>query len=237
MNEIRRYLEERHSAARKGIERGKGAGIVRKVSSWEMRQSAKVKGTKLLYPWSKVKIKKLLEEGRPLQLHLGSGGHPLDGWVNVDIIGMGPDLYWDLRSGIPFPDGSASAVFLEHVCEHFTLTDDLDLLDECHRVLAPGGIVRIGVPDFGRYLESYAGDGAFVEEMRPGRPTRLIAVGEVALNHGHRSVWDAETLEAVLMSCGFVDARRRDWGDTDLDPPPDSEKRRPESVYAEARRP
>ena len=62
-------------------------------------------------------------------------------------------------------------------------------------------------------------------------------MGEVALGHGHRSVWDGETLEAVLTEAGFVDAKRRDWGDTDLDSSPDSEKRRPESVYAEAKRP
>ena len=119
--------------------------------------------------------------------------------MNIDILGMDPDLYWDLRSGIPFPDGSASAVFLEHVLRALharpTTSTCSSSAGACSR---PGGIVRIGVPDFGRYLESYAGDGAFIDELRPGRPTRLLAVGEVALGHGHRSVWDGETLEAVL---------------------------------------
>ena len=56
-----------------------------------------------------------------------------------------------------------------------------------------------GVPDFGRYLESYAGDRAFIEARatRAGR-RRCWPVAEVALGHGHRSVWDAETLERVL---------------------------------------
>jgi predicted SAM-dependent methyltransferase len=200
-----------------------------------MREFAKVNGTRALAPWSKRQAKRVLEEGGPLRLHLGSGGHPLDGWVNIDILGMEPDLYWDLRSGIPFPDGSAEAVFLEHVIEHFTLADDLDLLIECRRVLRPGGIIRLGVPDFGRYLESYATDGAFIDRLRPDRPTRLLAVGEVAQEHGHRSVWDGETLELVLTEAGFKDARRRDFGDSELDPVPDSAMREPESVYAEAR--
>jgi predicted SAM-dependent methyltransferase len=237
VSSIRAYLEERRAAATRGLERGPGVDVLRRVMPHGLRQSAKVNGTKLLMPWSKLRIKRILDEGRPLRLHLGSGGHPLDGWVNIDILGMEPDLYWDLRSGIPFPDGSAEAVFLEHVIEHFTLADDLDLLEDCRRVLAPGGIIRLGVPDFGRYLESYAGDGAFIEQLRPGRPTRLLAAAEVALGHGHRSVWDGETLEKVLTESGFADARRRDWGDTGLEPSPDSEKRRPESVYAEARKP
>ena len=122
---------------------------------------------------------------------------------------MHPDVYWDLRRGVPFPDECAQAAFLEHVLEHFSLGDVVAVLKECHRVLAPGGIVRIGVPDFGRYLESYSGDRSFIEELRPGRPTPLLAVGEVALNHGHRSVWDGPTLVAVLEEAGFVEARRR----------------------------
>jgi predicted SAM-dependent methyltransferase len=231
------YVDSRAAAATRGIERGGGAKLLRRVSTHGMRQAAKVNGTRLLMPWSKHQIRRLLAEGRPLRLHLGSGGHPLDGWVNIDILGMEPDVYWDLRSGIPFPDGSVEAVFLEHVVEHFTLADDIALLSECRRVLAPGGIIRLGVPDFGRYLESYAADGAFIEQLRPGRPTRLLAVGEVALDHGHRSVWDGETLELVLEESGFVDARRRAYGESDLSPVPDSPMREPESVYAEARRP
>jgi SAM-dependent methyltransferase len=236
MGEIRSYLDGRRAAAQRGLDRGRGACILRRVTTWEMRQSAKVNGTRLLVPWSRRRAGRLAEAGGPLRLHLGSGGHPLEGWVNVDVLGMEPDLYWDLRLGLPFPDASASAVFLEHVCEHFTLAADLELLAECRRVLAPEGIVRVGVPDFGAYLESYAGDGAFIDRLRPGRPTRLLAVAEVALGHGHRSVWDGETLVAVLAESGFVDGRRRVYGDSDLGPAPDSPKRAAETVYAEARR-
>jgi predicted SAM-dependent methyltransferase len=155
--------------------------------------------------------------------------------VNVDLVGMGSDLRWDLTRKLPFADGSADAVFLEHVLEHFPLGTVLEMLAECRRVLAPGGILRAGVPDFGRYAESYAGDRAFLEERRPGRPTPLLALAEVALGHGHRSVWDAETLELALSEAGLVDARRRAFGDTDLEEPPDNPKREAESVYAEAR--
>lgn len=237
MGELRRYVTERQAAATRGAQRGRAAAVLRRVSSHGLRQSAKVVGTRLLEPWSRTQIRRLLRDGSPLRLHLGSGGHPLEGWVNVDVLGMEPDLYWDLGRGLPFPDGCAEAVFLEHVIEHFTLADDLDLLAECSRVLGPGGIVRLGVPDFGRYMQSYASDGAFIDRERPGRPTRLLAAGEVALGHGHRSVWDCETLVLLLEEGGFTDARCRPWGDSDLEPAPDSPLREPESVYAEARKP
>jgi predicted SAM-dependent methyltransferase len=234
MGEIRRYLDEREAARTRGIERGAAVRLLRHVSSFELRQSAKVHATKALAPVERRRAREL-GRARPLLLHLGSGWHELPGWVNVDLVGMGSDLRWDLTRKLPFPDGSADAVFLEHVLEHFPLGTVLDMLAECRRVLAPGGILRAGVPDFGRYAESYAGDRAFLEERRPGRPTPLLALAEVALSHGHRSVWDAETLERVLAESGLVEVRRRDFGDTDLEESPDNPLREAESVYAEGR--
>ncbi|HXZ57300.1 MAG TPA: hypothetical protein VEG40_06940, partial [Gaiellaceae bacterium] len=70
-----------------------------------------------------------------------------------------------------------------------------------------------------------------------GRPTALLAVAEVALGHGHRSVWDAETLERVLTESGFEEVQRRAFGESALDPAPDNPEREGESVYAEARKP
>jgi predicted SAM-dependent methyltransferase len=236
MGELRRYLDERESARTRGLQRGPAVAALRRVSSFEVRQAAKVRGTALLAPRERRRAEQLLATHRPLLLHLGAGVHKPPGWVNVDVLGMSPDLYWDLRRQLPFPDGSAQGVLLEHVLEHFTLADDLDLLGECRRLLAPGGIVRVGVPDFGRYLESYAGDGAFVDERRPGRPTRLLAVAEVALGHGHRSVWDGETLELLLREAGFGDVSRRSFGDSALEPAPDNPAREPETVYAEGRK-
>jgi len=234
VGEIRRYLDEREAAQTRGLGRGPAVRLLRRVSSFELRQSAKVHATKALAPLERRRARSL-GEARPLRLHLGSGGHELTGWVNVDLVGMGSDLRWDLTRKLPFADGSADAVFLEHVLEHFPLETVLEMLAEGRRVLAPGGILRAGVPDFGRYAESYAGDRAFLEERRPSRPTPLLALAEVALGHGHRSVWDAETLELALEESGLVDVRRRAFGDTDLEESPDSPLREAESVYAEGR--
>jgi predicted SAM-dependent methyltransferase len=211
--------------------------LLRRISSHDTRQKGKVHATTLLLPLSRRKARSLQDRQTGLKLHLASGAHKLPGWVNIDIVGMHPDLYWNLRRGIPFPDGSAEAVFLEHFLEHLTYSDVLDILDECRRVLAPGGKIRVGVPDFGRYMRSYAGDGSFIDEVRPGRPTPLLAVAEVALAHGHRSVWDAATLEQILTEAGFAGARACKFGESELDPPPDNPLREPESIYAEAEKP
>ena len=110
-------------------------------------------------------------QNAPLRLHLGSGRTPKPGWVNIDLVGYPGDLYWNLLRPLPFATSSVDAIFDEHVLEHFGLADALGIVKESFRVLRPRGILRIGVPDLGRYIEAYAGDGSFFEEVRPGRPT------------------------------------------------------------------
>jgi predicted SAM-dependent methyltransferase len=231
---VRAYLEQLDTRGTTPLERGRAVRMLRHVSTHRFRQRGKLAATTLLWPRSVLEARAIRRRGGELRLHLASGDHKPAGWVNIDIFGMDPDLCWDLRRGIPFPESSAKAVFLEHFLEHLTLRQGLDLLDECRRVLAPGGVIRVSVPDLEKYLRSYAGDRAFIERLRPGRPTTLLAVAEVALAHGHRSMWDEETLKRVLHDAGFRGAEGRAFGDSRLRPAPDNPLRQPESVYVEA---
>jgi len=169
-----------------------------------------------------------------LRLHLGSGGNNLPGWVNVDLVGARADVTWDLRRPLPIPDGAADAVFLEHVLEHMTVAEGMAVLRHAFAVLAPGGVLRVGVPDAGLYACSYAGGDGAIDQLRPGRPTRMLALAEVFQEHGHVSAWDGETLVLVIGSVGFTGAEVMPGGTSRLDPAPDSPERIPESVYVEA---
>jgi predicted SAM-dependent methyltransferase len=177
-----------------------------------------------------------LSKRRPLLLHLGSAGNRLDRWVNIDMLrpGRSLDLYWDLRRGIPFGSGSVDAIFAEHLFEHLTLDDGIRLLSECRRVLAPSGVVRIGVPDLDRYVASYLGDDDLIDIVRPGRPTRAMALGEPFFLHGHRTMYDFETLQYALEKSGFDVVERSKSGSGRIDPSPDSPLRRAETLYVEA---
>jgi predicted SAM-dependent methyltransferase len=181
---------------------------------------------------------RLLARSSPLRLNLGSGASPIRGWVNVDLIGHKPDLAWDLTVPLPLADGGVEAVFSEHLLEHLPLTTALDLIRECNRLLAPGGTLRVGVPDAGAYLRAYDGDDqSFIEATRPGRPTRLLAVREVFQEHGHRSAYDFQTLALFFEASGFRGVDRRASGESRLQPCPDSEHRRQETLYVEGIKP
>ena len=171
----------------------------------------------------------------PLQFHLGSGGTPKSGWVNIDLVGDPVNLAWNCERRLPFGDATVDALFHEHLLEHLPLKSGLDLTIECHRLLKPGGILRVGVPDVARYLRSWLDQShEFVESVRPGRPTPFLAVQEVFYCYGHRAMYDFETLALLCRAAGFEVIEQRDFGDSRLSPCPDSEHRRPETLYVEA---
>ena len=66
---------------------------------------------------------------------------------------------WNLRRGIPFADDTFDVVYHSHFLEHLERASTLEFLTECHRVLRPGGMLRVVVPDLhilvSSYLESY----------------------------------------------------------------------------------
>ncbi len=61
----------------------------------------------------------------------------------------------DLRKGIPLEDSSADAVYHSHVLEHIDRELVAGFLAEIRRVLRPGGVHRIVVPDLECYAREY----------------------------------------------------------------------------------
>ena len=61
----------------------------------------------------------------------------------------------DLRKGIPYPDGSVDAVYHSHFLEHLDPPVARRFVREVHRVLKPGGVQRIVVPDLERLCTEY----------------------------------------------------------------------------------
>jgi predicted SAM-dependent methyltransferase len=66
----------------------------------------------------------------------------------------------DVRRRIPFPDSSISCIYSSHTFEHFTYEESRAVARECFRVLRPGGILRIVVPDLGIMVRDYLADTA-----------------------------------------------------------------------------
>jgi predicted SAM-dependent methyltransferase len=89
-------------------------------------------------------------------LNLGCGTRFHPDWMNIDFVSSGPEVMsCDLRKGIPFPDASFEVIYHSHLLEHFPRAQAAMFLQECHRVLKSGGILRIVVPDLEGIVRSY----------------------------------------------------------------------------------
>ena len=85
-----------------------------------------------------------------MKLNLGSGDHPVPGWVNIDAFGGArADMFADLRH-LPFRDDSMSHIYAGHVLEHIPPDDLPAVLAEVRRVLAPSGRFCVVGPDCDR---------------------------------------------------------------------------------------
>jgi SAM-dependent methyltransferase len=96
----------------------------------------------------------LPEATQYLNLGCGSRYHP--DWINIDIAPHGPAvIQHDISRGIPLPDASCDVIYHAAVLEHMRRANAAAFLAECHRVLKPGGIVRVGVPDLEKICQLY----------------------------------------------------------------------------------
>jgi SAM-dependent methyltransferase len=104
------------------------------------------------------------------RLHLGCGARFHPACVNVDLRPQHASvLRHDVTQPLPFPSGSFDAVFHSHLLEHVPTDKVAGFIAECRRVLRPGGILRVAVPDLEQIVRLYlqaldkatAGDAAW----------------------------------------------------------------------------
>ncbi len=99
-------------------------------------------------------------------VNIGCGNRTHLDWVNLDLVSHLPDvIQHDLQTGLPFPDQTCDAVYHSHVLEHLSQEEGRKLITECWRVLKPGGILRVVVPDLENIARAYV--NAIDDSERP----------------------------------------------------------------------
>jgi len=188
------------------------------------------------YQRSKFRIRRLLRGAKEIYLEVGAGDMKGEnGWTTLDMT-RNCDLFWDLRNGIPFPAGSISKIYSSHFLEHLSFSEGQVFLDECLRVLVPGGEFSICVPNARIYIEAYMSNQKLDENLFCGhRPafnntTVIDYVNYMSYMDGHHKyMFDQENLVHILKSRGFKNVHQRGF-DSSLD----SLERDFESIYAAA---
>jgi predicted SAM-dependent methyltransferase len=136
------------------------------------------------------------------KVDLGCGKGKLPGYIGIDsepIEGV-VDYVMDVRSGLPFVDEEVDEIYTSHFLEHLTGPECLKLLEECHRVLKPSGIMEIIVPDFVWCLEEFLKTD---EEERWGFPAARIFGIQDKPGEYHKNGFTRERLMGILRAAGF----------------------------------
>jgi SAM-dependent methyltransferase len=90
------------------------------------------------------------------KLHLGCGNIRLPEFCNVDILNtMAVDVVSDISKLDNFSNNSIDLIYACHVLEHFSHEEVKKVLSRWYQVLAPGGELRISVPDIDRIVKIY----------------------------------------------------------------------------------
>jgi predicted SAM-dependent methyltransferase len=160
-----------------------------------------------------LRIPPAAEPAPPLKLHLGCGARHIPGFVHVDVA-PAPHVDWVARVErlSMFGDNAAELIYASHVLEHFGRAEFPRVLAEWHRVLKPGGVLRLSVPDFAACAKLYYEKG--LEDGLNGL-IGLICGGQRNAYDFHKIIFDETFLTQALHEVGFTEVRRWDWRATE----------------------
>ena len=121
----------------------------------------------------------------------------------LDVIGLFSDIryknvcqidpemiHWDVNNGLPFHDNVFDIVYHSHFITHIDRDVAFFVTKECHRILRPGGIVRVVLPDLEQIVNLYNEAMADLDAARPGGNEKYAeAVDQLFELMVRRSAW------------------------------------------------
>lgn len=178
----------------------------------EIRTEAHLAGVRVkrrVYPSVRAKERALMQMNG-IKLHFGCGPRILPDWVNIDGWSFpGIDFATDLRQPLPLDDASCRVIFTEHVFEHIDTDFRMSVLREFHRILQPGGTLRIVVPDCEQFVNAYTRrDGTWFDTVLGISTGGAEGLNKVFTMHTHRVIDDWDSLSAALREAGFSHVER-----------------------------
>ena len=138
-------------------------------------------------------------------VNLGCGAQSGPEYINVDIV-PAPHIHYvhDIKVLDMFASESVDLLYASHVMEHIPRHALDAVIAEWRRVLKPGGILRISVPDFDNLLKIYTASGNDINAIL----AQLL--GQEPPYNNHYSVWNWEFIKNFFIERSFTEVRRWD---------------------------
>ncbi len=115
--------------------------------------------------------------------------------------------YLDVSRRFRFADSTFECVYASHVLEHLDPEVAEHTLREVHRILRPGGVARLAVPDLDQVIAQYDPDDPepFLSGIYEAHSSRRSASSR------HRWQYNASSLAELLRRAGFRQVERREY--------------------------
>lgn len=175
------------------------------------------------------RIKQYIKSYNVRKLQLGSGENVAEGWLNTDLLPLDTRIiFLDITVRFPFEDNVFDYIFSEHLIEHISYDKGYLMLQECYRVLKPGGIIRIATPDLLFLIELFRKDKMqkqkdYIQWMIDtyNSPNNIYSetfvINNLFHNWGHQFIYDFDVLKKTLENIGFISVIKSTVGDSDHD--------------------
>lgn len=136
------------------------------------------------------------------KINVGCGNNKIDGYINIDISSFHhPDLVYDIREGLPFPDNCAREILCFHTIEHIEEVFHSFILQEFFRVLVPEGLLLISYPEFIKVATNYINNHLGMRDFWK----KTIYGLQRAKGDYHVSLMNSDIFAELMQSVGFVD--------------------------------
>jgi predicted SAM-dependent methyltransferase len=115
----------------------------------------------------------------------------MPGYVNVDLYAPEADVRGDIRE-LSF--GDVDEVLMEHVLEHISFRDELDVMRRVHGWMRPGGELTVEVPDMNLVTR---------EAMKNPDWVRYLYGSQEHEGEVHRNGFTLQSVSWLLEAAGF----------------------------------
>ncbi len=151
------------------------------------------------------------------RLNIGCGKFPRPGWINLDNkVRPGVDCVADLRAALPFTDATFDYAVAIHVFPHIPLAGLAPALARVRRVLKPGGVLRLALPDLEKAIEAYrrrdAGYFAVPDAQWQSLGAKLVA--QIVWHNDVVTPFTFDLAAEALAKAGYAGATRCGFRET-----------------------
>jgi len=173
------------------------------------------------------------------RLNWGCGDYPEPGWINSDIKqSPGVHIARDIRYGLPLETGCIEYAVSVHALPEIPYWDQVPTLRELRRVLEPGGVLRLVLPDLDKGIRAYLDDDReyFLIPDEDARDIGAKFITQMLWYGWSRMLFTYDLIAEMLREAGFASVSRCSYGQTNSTLPAITEhdSRERESLYAEA---